>query len=85
MRFQKYPDTCGRGLSFILEWKFHRSKPQYRMSQKMFTRLEGYGIKNMWPIFENKISIFQSKANLDEKMLLGKITHHLDLEIRKIW
>ena len=28
--------------------------------------------------------IFQSKANLDEEILCGKITHQLDPEIRKI-
>ena len=28
--------------------------------------------------------IYQSKANLDGKTLLGKITHHLDPEIRKM-
>ena len=27
--------------------------------------------------------IYQSKANIGEKILLGKITHHLDPEIRK--
>ena len=50
----------------------------------MFTHLAGYGIKNRLPIFENKILIFQSKANLDEKTLLGKITHHLHPEIWKM-
>ena len=28
--------------------------------------------------------IYQSKANLDEKILFGKITRHLDPEIRKM-
>ena len=28
--------------------------------------------------------IYQSKANLDEKILFGKITHHLNPEIRKM-
>ena len=34
---------------------------------------------------EFKMLIFQSKANLDEKILFGKITHHLDPEILKSW
>ena len=38
----------------------------------------------MWPIFKSKMLIFQSKDNLDEKILFDKITHHLDPEIRKI-
>ena len=35
-------------------------------------------------IFKTEILIYQSKANLDEKILFGKITHHLDLEIKKV-
>ena len=39
----------------------------------------------MWPTFETKMSnCFQSKANLDVKILFGKITHHLDPENRKM-
>ena len=34
-------------------------------------------------IIQTKMLIFTSKANLDEKTLFGKITHHLDQEIRK--
>ena len=41
----------------------------------MFTRLASYGIKGMQPMFKNEILIYQSKVNLDEKILLGKITH----------
>ena len=37
----------------------------------------------MRPIFKTEMLIFQSKANLDEKILSGKITHHKDPEIRK--
>ena len=43
------------------------------MNQKSFIRLVGCGIKSMWPIF--KIEIHQSKANIDVKILVGKITH----------
>ena len=50
------------------------------MSQKTSTRLAGYEIKSMKPIFKNEMFIVQSKANLDKKILLGKITHHLDPE-----
>ena len=49
-----------------------------------FKRFAGYGVKSMWPIFKTKMLIFQSKASLDEKVLFGKITHHLDPEIRKV-
>ena len=52
--------------------------------KKKFRRLEGYGIKNMWPIFETKMLIYQSKANLDVKILFREITDHLDPEIRKM-
>ena len=38
----------------------------------------------MGPIFKTELLIYQSKANLDEKILFDRITHHLDLEIRKI-
>ena len=34
----------------------------------------------MWPI----LLIYQPRANLDEKILFGKITHLKDLEIRKM-
>ena len=38
----------------------------------------------MWPLFQTKLLIFQSKANLDEKILFGKITHHVVQEITKM-
>ena len=38
----------------------------------------------MGPIFKTEFLIYQSKANLDEKILFDKITHHLDVEIRKM-
>ena len=41
-------------------------------------------MKNMRSIFKNYMFIFHSKANLDEKTLFGKITHHLDPEIKKM-
>ena len=41
---------------------------------KKFTRLASYGIKSMRPIFKTKTLVFQSKANIDEKILFGKIT-----------
>ena len=37
----------------------------------------------MWAIFKTKMLTCQSKDNLDEKILFGKITHHLDPEIRR--
>ena len=42
---------------------------------KNFTRLAGCEIKSMRPIFKTKLLIYQSKANLDEKILFGNITH----------
>ena len=56
----------------------------YRVTQKEFKRLVGYGIKSVWPLYITKILFFQSKAYLDEKILFGKISHHLDPEIRKL-
>ena len=54
------------------------------MSQKKFTRLAGCEIKSMRPIFKAEMLIYQSQANLDEKILFGMIIHHLDPEIRKM-
>ena len=50
----------------------------------MFTHLVGYGIRSTEVIFKTNMFIFQSMANLDEKILFGKITRHLDPEIRKM-
>ena len=38
----------------------------------------------MGPILKTEKLIYKSKAALDEKMLLGKITHQVDTEIWKI-
>ena len=43
--------------------------------QKMFKRLVGCWIKSMRPIFKTEMFIYQSKANLDESVLFGQITH----------
>ena len=53
------------------------------MSQKKCMRLEGCEIKSMRPIFKTEMLIYQSKANLDEKILFFKIAHQLDSEIKK--
>ena len=45
----------------------------YRVSQKKFT-----------PIFKTEKLIYQSKVNLDEKILLGNIPHLIDPEIRQM-
>ena len=55
----------------------------YQVSQKKFKRLAGCYIKSMGPIFKTGLLIYQSKANLDDKILFDKITHHLDLELEK--
>ena len=52
---------------------------------KKLTRVVDCEIKSMRPIFKTEILIYQSKANLDGKILFGKITRHLDPEIRKCW
>ena len=41
-------------------------------------------MKSMRLLFKTEMLIYQSKANLAEKILLGKITHHLDPEIRRM-
>ena len=38
----------------------------------------------MWLLFKTKLLIYQPKDSLVQKILFGKITHLLDLEIRKI-
>ena len=41
-------------------------------------------MKSMRPIVRAETLICQSKASLDDKILFGKISHHLDREIRKM-
>ena len=53
-------------------------------SKKKFRRLEGCGIKSMCRIFKTEMFIYQSKVNLDEKILFGSIPHLADPEIRKM-
>ena len=50
----------------------------------MFAFLAGCKIRSMRPIFKTEMLIHQSKANIDETILFGKITCHLYLEIWKI-
>ena len=38
----------------------------------------------MWLMFKAEMLISNSKANLDEKILFGKVTRHLFQEIRKM-
>ena len=40
----------------------------------------GAALESMWLMFKTRMFIYQSKANLDEKISFGKITHHLDPE-----
>ena len=54
------------------------------MSQKKFTRLANHEIKCTWLIFKTRSLIYQSQANLHEKILFGKITHLDDPIIRKM-
>ena len=46
----------------------------------MFTHL----INSMQSIFKTEMLIYQSRANLDENILFGKITHHTNAEIGKM-
>ena len=41
-------------------------------------------MESMTAIFKTDMLIYQSKANLDDKTLFSKITHHLDPDIRKM-
>ena len=43
------------------------------MSKNSLCILVGCGIKSMWLIFKIEMLIYLSKANLDEKILFGKI------------
>ena len=56
----------------------------YLVSKKKIMHLAGCEIKSTRPMFKTEMFINQSKANLDEKVLFGKITNHLDPEIRKM-
>ena len=51
----------------------------YRVNQKKVQAFGGYGMKSMRAIFKTNMLTYQSKANLDEKILFGKITHHSSL------
>ena len=53
------------------------------MKKSKLARFLGFGIKNTRPIFKTEILICQSKANIDMKLLFGKITRLLDQEMRK--
>ena len=48
-----------------------------RVCQKLITRLPGCEINSMRPIFKTEMLIYKAKANFDEKILFGNITHHL--------
>ena len=41
-------------------------------------------MKNTKAIFKTEILIYKSKANLDVTNLIAKITHHSDIDIRKM-
>ena len=45
------------------------------MSQKRFTHLVGCGIKSIWSIFKTKVLIYQSNADLDEKIVCLAKSH----------
>ena len=53
-----------------------------RVNQKKFTRLASCEMKITTPIFNTEMFIYQSKANLDEKILFGKVIHQLDPYIK---
>ena len=42
---------------------------------KMFTRFVDCGIKSTWSICKTEMLVCQLRANLDAKILFGKITH----------
>ena len=63
---------------YYLQWEF------IPVGSKKCMSLGGCGKKRMRPIFETKLLIYQSKANLDVKILFGNITHLIDLEIWEI-
>ena len=55
----------------------------YWVSQKVYAFGELLHKKYEADIFKTEMLIYQSKANLDENILFGKITHHLDLKVGK--
>ena len=52
-------------------------------ASKNSTKLEVCGIDSIRLIFKTKMLIYQSKVNLDVKILFDNIIHHIDLEMRK--
>ena len=78
-----------RGVGEGASLEYYSAGSTYRVSQKIFTPLAGWGITSMQPIFKIGMLIYQpvnslravflllhagyqSKANLDEKILFGK-------------
>ena len=51
----------------------------------MLTCLMGYGINGMGLIFKTEMVTYQSKANLDEKILFCKITRLQDPKVGKMY
>ena len=56
----------------------------YRVSKKKVYAFGGLWNKSMEPIVKTEMFIYQSKANLDMKILFSIITHHIDPEIRQM-
>ena len=57
---------------------------KYPVSPKQVNTFGGLWNKDNKADVQTKMFIYQSKANLDGKISFGKITHHLDPEIRKM-
>ena len=55
----------------------------YWVSHKKVHAFGGLWNKKYRAISKNKMLIFHSRADLDEKILFGKITHHVEPEIRQ--
>ena len=44
--------------------------------------MAGYGITSMKPIFKTEVLMYQSKVNLEEKILFVNVPHLIDPETR---
>ena len=58
-----------------LDFTEQRTHLHMPFGSKKVARLAGYGIRIIRPILKTKMFIYQSKANLVEKISFGTITH----------
>ena len=70
-------------MKLIMIWREVEIKAFYRVSQKIAYAFGGLWIKRYVVDIKTEISNYQSKANLNKKIIFGKIKHLEDLKLEK--